>query len=95
MQKDYQDWNPVVRGLALRTMFSLKQVNHFKSAVPYMNVFFVFVSPRLPDMMRYVSEEALQSGLKDKSAYVRKTAVLGIVKVFHADPGVVNSESVD
>ena len=26
LQKDYQDWNPVVRGLALRTMFSLKQV---------------------------------------------------------------------
>lgn len=45
--------------------------------------------------MKYVSEEALQSGLKDKSAYVRKTAVLGIVKVFHTDPGVVNSESLE
>ena len=44
-------------------------------------------------MMKYVSEEALQSGLKDKSAYVRKTAVLGIVKVFCTDPEVVNSES--
>lgn len=44
-------------------------------------------------MMKYVNEEALQSGLKDKSAYVRKTAVLGIAKVFHVDPGVVNSES--
>ena len=44
-------------------------------------------------MMKYVSEEALQSGLKDKSAYVRQTAVLGIVKVSHTDPGVVNSES--
>ena len=38
-------------------------------------------------------EETLQTGLKDKSAYVRKSAVLGIVKVFHMDPGVVDSKS--
>ena len=37
-------------------------------------------------------EETLQSGLRDKSAYVRKTAVLGIVKVFHMDPAVVDSK---
>ena len=44
-------------------------------------------------MMKYVSEEALQFGLKDKSAYVRKTAVLGIVKVFQTDPQIVDSKS--
>lgn len=43
--------------------------------------------------MKCVSEEALYVGLKDKSAYVRKTAVLGIVKIFHIDPEVVDSES--
>ena len=37
-------------------------------------------------------EEVLQSGLRDKSAYVRKAAVLGIVKVFHMDPVVVDSK---
>ena len=42
--------------------------------------------------MKYVSDEALQAGLKDRSAYVRKTAVLGIVKVFQMDPRVVDSE---
>lgn len=38
-------------------------------------------------------EELILCGLKDKSAYVRKTAVLGIVKVFHMNPHVVDSES--
>lgn len=36
LQKDYQDWNPVVRGLALRTMFSLKQVEPLQTyTLPY------------------------------------------------------------
>lgn len=43
--------------------------------------------------MTYVSDEALLAGLKDQSAYVRKTAVLGIVKVFQSEPGVVDSKS--
>ena len=42
--------------------------------------------------MKYVSDEALQAGLKDRSAYVRKTAVLGIVKVFQIDPKIVDSK---
>ena len=72
-------------------MFSLKQVKLFVSRL-VSNVL-MYTLTRLPDMMKYVSE-ALQSGLKDKSAYVRKTAVLGIVKVFHIDPGVIDSESI-
>jgi len=36
--------------------------------------------------------EILQRGLKDSSAYVRKSAVMGVVKLFHVDPDAVDSE---
>jgi AP-4 complex subunit beta-1 len=63
MHKDCQDRNPVVRGLALRSMCSL----------------------RLPSILEYL-REPLQAGLADRSAYVRKTAVMGIVKIFYIAP---------
>lgn len=53
--------DPLVRGLALRSLCSL----------------------RLESILEYV-EKPLQKGLNDISAYVRKTAVLGVLKV-HGD----------
>lgn len=50
--------DPLVRGLALRSLCSL----------------------RLESILEYV-EKPLQQGLNDISAYVRKTAVLGVLKV--------------
>lgn len=35
--------------------------------------------------MEYL-REPLQAGLGDRSVYVRKTAVMGIVKLFHVAP---------
>ena len=35
--------------------------------------------------MEYL-REPLQAGLGDRSAYVRKTAVMGIIKVFYVAP---------
>ena len=42
-------------------------------------------------MMKY-KEEPLQAALKDTSAYVRKTAVMGVLKLHHTQPDVVDSE---
>lgn len=65
-QKDCKDDNPMVRGLALRTMANL----------------------RVPQIVEYLVEP-LQKGLVDPAAYVRKTAVLGCLKLFHMVPGMV------
>ena len=40
---------------------------------------------RLPNILEYL-REPLQAGLGDRSAYVRKTAVMGIVKLFYVVP---------
>ena len=40
---------------------------------------------RLPSILEYL-KEPLQAGLGDRSPYVRKTAVMGIVKVFYIAP---------
>ena len=40
---------------------------------------------RLPSILEYL-REPLQAGLADRSAYVRKTAVMGIVKIFYIAP---------
>lgn len=67
LQKDGQDRNPMVRGLALRSMCSL----------------------RIPNVLEYL-REPLQAGLADRSAYVRKIAVLGIVKIFYIAPDFIS-----
>ncbi|XP_077997487.1 AP-4 complex subunit beta-1-like [Glandiceps talaboti] len=64
--KDCSDPNPMVRGLALRTMCSL----------------------RLPNLVEY-TERPLLDGLQDKSAYVRRTAVIGCVKLWHIAPSFI------
>ena len=43
--------------------------------------------------MKY-KEEPLQVGLKDTSAYVRKIAVMGVLKLHYAQPDVVDSKGV-
>jgi len=62
LQKDCGNEDPLVRGLALRALCSL----------------------RLPQMVEYISEP-LRKGLQDAHAYVRKTAVMGILKLFYLD----------
>ena len=56
LHSDNED--PLVRGLALRSLCSL----------------------RLESILEYV-EKPLKKGLNDISAYVRKTAILGVLKV--------------
>mmetsp|Transcript_29624 Transcript_29624/g.48881 ORF Transcript_29624/g.48881 Transcript_29624/m.48881 type:complete len:838 (+) Transcript_29624:214-2727(+) len=60
--KDCGNDDPMVRGLALRALCSL----------------------RLPQMVEYISEP-LRRSLTDGHAYVRKTGVMGILKLYHLD----------
>jgi len=62
LQKDCGNDDPMVRGLALRALCSL----------------------RLPQMVEYISEP-LRKSLTDNHAYVRKTGVMGILKLYHLD----------
>lgn len=67
LQKSCRDHNPMVRGMALRSMCAL----------------------RVENLVEYVLQP-LQDGLRDKSPYVRKTAVMGCVKLFYTSPSVVH-----
>ena len=62
LQKDCGNDDPMVRGLALRSLCSLN----------------------LPQMVEYIGEP-LRKALQDHSAYVRKTGVMGMLKLFHLD----------
>jgi AP-4 complex subunit beta-1 len=62
LQKDCANEDPMVRGLALRSLCSLN----------------------LPQMVEYISEP-LRKSLTDHHAYVRKTGVMGILKLYHLD----------
>eukprot|EP00794_Sanderia_malayensis_P017499 gene17499-19249_t len=66
LQKDSTDDNPMIRGLALRSLFNL----------------------RLHNLMDYV-KEPLINGLFDRSAYVRRIAVIGSLKLFHFKPSII------
>lgn len=66
LQKDCRDDDPMIRGLALRSLCSLSLVN----------------------MVEYL-QPAVQRALEDVNGYVRKTAIIGAVKVFHIHPASV------
>jgi hypothetical protein len=66
LQKNCRDHNPMIRGLALRSMCQLRVENLVEYAL-----------------------QPLQDGLRDKSPYVRKTAVMGCVKLFYTQASVI------
>lgn len=66
LQKDCRDDDPMIRGLALRSLCSLSLAN----------------------MVEYL-QPAVQRALEDVNGYVRKTAVIGVVKIFYINPSVV------
>lgn len=67
LQKNCRDSNPMIRGMALRSMCAL----------------------RVENLVEYVLQP-LQDGLRDKSPYVRKTAVMGCVKLYYTSPAVIH-----
>eukprot|EP00428_Durinskia_dybowskii_P013958 CAMPEP_0170223240 /NCGR_PEP_ID=MMETSP0116_2-20130129/11318_1 /TAXON_ID=400756 /ORGANISM="Durinskia baltica, Strain CSIRO CS-38" /LENGTH=834 /DNA_ID=CAMNT_0010473939 /DNA_START=28 /DNA_END=2532 /DNA_ORIENTATION=+ len=73
LQKDCRDDDPMIRGLALRSLCSLSLLN----------------------MVEYL-QPAVQRALEDVNGYVRKTAVIGVVKVFHlSESAVLDSSLLD
>lgn len=48
---------------------------------------------RLPDLVEYIVEP-LVAGLGDNSSYVRRSAVMGCVKLYHLDPDFVEGEKI-
>ena len=62
LQKDCAEPDPTIRGLALRSLGSL----------------------RVPNLVEYLVGP-LQTGLGDESSYVRKTAAMGVLKLYHLD----------
>ncbi|KAG1702612.1 hypothetical protein DVH05_009561 [Phytophthora capsici] len=70
---DCRNEDPMVRGLALRSLCSL----------------------RLDSILEYI-HDPLQSSLTDTSAYVRKTGVIGILKVYSLNPEIIKeSDMID
>jgi vesicle coat complex subunit len=70
LHRDCNDQDPLVRGLALRSLCSL----------------------RLPSMAEYMADP-LRKSLNDPNAYVRKTAVMAVLKLFHLQPDMVKSSN--
>ncbi|GIL46366.1 hypothetical protein Vafri_3358 [Volvox africanus] len=63
LQKDCADHDPMTRGLALRSLCSLRVANFLEYVVT-----------------------PIVTGLADRHSYVRRTAVMGVLKVHHIDP---------
>mmetsp|Transcript_26734 Transcript_26734/g.33423 ORF Transcript_26734/g.33423 Transcript_26734/m.33423 type:complete len:799 (-) Transcript_26734:407-2803(-) len=71
--RDCSNEDPMVRGLALRSLSSL----------------------RLKEVVEYV-QEPIRRSLGDVNGYVRKTAVMSVLKLHHLDPiSVANSNMID
>lgn len=66
LHKDCHDQDPTVRGLALRTLCSLRVANFQEYVLTPVNV-----------------------GLEDRHPYVRRTAVMGVLKLHHIDHNIV------
>eukprot|EP00930_Biecheleria_cincta_P082420 TRINITY_DN72156_c0_g1_i1.p1 TRINITY_DN72156_c0_g1~~TRINITY_DN72156_c0_g1_i1.p1 ORF type:complete len:839 (+),score=187.58 TRINITY_DN72156_c0_g1_i1:175-2691(+) len=73
LQKDCRDDDPMIRGLALRSLCSLNLAN----------------------MVEYL-QPAIQRALEDVDGYVRKTAVVGLVKLYHiSQSAVLDTDLID
>ena len=70
MTKDCKDHDPLVRGLALRSLSSLKLVSMVEYIIP-----------------------ALKAGLSDTSGYVRRNAILAVLKLYHLKADYVRDEN--
>eukprot|EP00195_Chlamydomonas_chlamydogama_P008244 CAMPEP_0202904088 /NCGR_PEP_ID=MMETSP1392-20130828/27835_1 /ASSEMBLY_ACC=CAM_ASM_000868 /TAXON_ID=225041 /ORGANISM="Chlamydomonas chlamydogama, Strain SAG 11-48b" /LENGTH=846 /DNA_ID=CAMNT_0049591569 /DNA_START=246 /DNA_END=2786 /DNA_ORIENTATION=+ len=66
LHKDCRDQDPMVRGLALRSLCSLRVAN----------------------FLEYVTAP-VNTGLEDRHPYVRRTAVMGVLKIYNIDASVV------
>ncbi|KAJ9512707.1 hypothetical protein QJQ45_019004, partial [Haematococcus lacustris] len=104
LHKDCIDQDPTVRGLALRSLCSLRVNNymeyvvraHFRpNQVPAFDRFDLLTA-NLFDLLTAAPAPAacpqtspVLAGLDDRHPYVRRTAVIGVLKIYHSDASVV------
>ena len=67
---DLQGTNSKIRGLALRSLCSLK----FDGVVEYM-------------------QQAIDIGIRDMDPYVKKTAIIGCIKLFHMNKSIFKKQT--
>ncbi len=97
LQRECRDDDPMIRGLALRSLCSLR-------LPPTSSLFLTYSSPppffgtlhlRAPNLVEYIVTP-IRNGLTDGSSYVRKTGVMGVGKLFSIAPQLVrDSDLVD
>jgi AP-4 complex subunit beta-1 len=68
LRRECENEDPMVRGLALRSLSNL----------------------RMPSILEYV-QDPINKGLSDLSSYVRRVAVMGVLKVYHISPETVEN----
>lgn len=69
LTKDCRDQDPTIRGLALRSLCSMRTNNMVEYLVAPVNM-----------------------GLTDQHPYVRRTAVMGVLKIYHLDAAIVRDQ---
>lgn len=97
LRKDCDNPNPMIRGLALRNMCNLRyrcrETSHrcpqdgSTSSRCYGLSYFCsfFFKYRMPGIIEYIHQPVM-NGLRDKSSYVRRVAVLGCAKIHSLQP---------
>ena len=85
MLKDCNDVDPLVRGMALRNLASLRYFT-FRDSLSLALCSHIIA---LEYPASQTTWKPLRQGMSDPSPYVRKTAVLGCLKLFHLAPHMV------
>lgn len=95
LNKDCKDQDPTIRGLALRSLCSLRVANLIEYIVsePDMHASKEdAISKRCTPWLLQVSPVSL--ALQDRNPYVRRTAVLGVLKIYNLDAAAVRNAGV-
>ena len=104
LTKDCRDQDPTIRGLALRSLCSLRVANLIEYLVSLISfsqrpaaqrayIGWATCSNMRETSLMHVSMQMspIQMGLKDAHPYVRRTAVMGVLKVYNMDEEVVQN----
>eukprot|EP00913_Durusdinium_trenchii_P000667 g620.t1 len=91
LQKDCRDDDPMIRGLALRSLCSLSLANMVEYLQPAVQRALEDTGWKHVGFHQTDANLGIRRGIRiqDVNGYVRKTAVIGVVKIFYINPSVV------
>lgn len=98
LNKDCKDQDPTIRGLALRSLCSLRVANLIEYIVSeqHMHAFRKVARIKQNQDTFYVMQVSPVSlALQDRNPYVRRTAVLGVLKIYNLDAAAVRNAGVN